>query len=407
MDSEHEAQGELVEVGGSQYRVHPAAAVFPIMSGREFDELVEDVRANGLRDPVVVSGDHLIDGRNRVRACAVAGVVPEVRELERGTDVASWVMSVNLHRRHLDASQRALVASRLSALSGEVTLSQAGEMMGVSRASVARAAAVEKGPEPLRAAARAGVVSVGDAYELRGEEPETIEQLLEDVRSGAAPNLRAAKRQRGIDGNPREKNSRGRRSKSMAAAEPGQATVEAGDGGGGVALGPLVDPEEPGSGRSATTPDPGAETLLFGPEGVEAGEENVSPNPGDLRSRAEVALGGYAAVEGSSIDEGAPWPAEGGVWWLTGAGGLDGAVERVVDCVKKVSESGGVVVAGPADVGSASAQRLMALPELTAVSFERASAGALPRMLWGFRVGMGDFRRACDGFGVVLEMASR
>ena len=127
----------------------------------------------------------------------------------------------------------------------------------------------------------------------------------------------------------------------------------------------------------------------------------------DLRSRAEIALGGHAAVEGSSIDEGASWPAEGRVLWLAGEGGLDGMVDRVVDCIKKVSASGGVVVAGPADVGSASVQRLMALPELTAVSFERAPAGALPRMLWGFRVGTGDFRRACDAFGVVLETAPR
>ena len=74
-DSEHEARVDLVEIGGRQYRVHPAAAVFPIMSGREFDELVEDVRVNGLREPVVVSSDQLIDGRNRVRACAAAGVV--------------------------------------------------------------------------------------------------------------------------------------------------------------------------------------------------------------------------------------------------------------------------------------------------------------------------------------------
>ena len=93
--------------------------------------------------------------------------------------------------------------------------------------------------------------------------------------------------------------------------------------------------------------------------------------------------------------------------WVTGDSGLDSVVERVVDCVKKVSASGGVVVAVPADVGSAWAQRLMALPELTAVSFERASAGGLPRTIWGFRVGLGDFRRACDGFGVVLETASR
>ncbi len=83
MDSEHEAQDELVEIRGRRYRVHPAA-VFPIMSGREFDELVEDVRVIGLREPVVVTSGPLVDGRNRVRACAAAGVVPEVCELERG-----------------------------------------------------------------------------------------------------------------------------------------------------------------------------------------------------------------------------------------------------------------------------------------------------------------------------------
>ena len=60
-----EAQDELVVIGGSQSRVHPAGAVFPVMSGREFDEVVEDVRVNGLREPVVVRGDQLIAGRNR------------------------------------------------------------------------------------------------------------------------------------------------------------------------------------------------------------------------------------------------------------------------------------------------------------------------------------------------------
>ena len=136
---------------------------------------------------------------------------------------------------------------------------------------------------------------------------------------------------------------------------------------------------------------------MSGAEGLEAGQGSVAPNPGDLRSRAEIALGGHAVVEGSSIDEGAPWPAEGGVLW----------VERVVDCVERVSESGGVVVAGRADVGSASAQRLMALPELTAVSFERAPAGVLPRMLWGSEWGWGNSEGRSTASGSFWRRASR
>ena len=62
-----EAQDALVEIGGSRYRVHPAGAVLPVMSGGEFDELVKDVPVNGLREAVVVSGGQMLDGRNRVR----------------------------------------------------------------------------------------------------------------------------------------------------------------------------------------------------------------------------------------------------------------------------------------------------------------------------------------------------
>ena len=409
MDSQGEAREEVMEIGDAQYRVHRAATLFPMMSGREFEDLVEDVKRHGLREPVVVSGDELIDGRNRVRACAAAGVLPDVRELEPGIDPVSWVMSVNVHRRHLDASQRALLASRLCEVSGETTLSQAGELMGVSRASVARAAAVEKGPEPLKAAVDAGLVSVGDAYEARSEDPETIEQLVEDVRSGEALNLKAAKRKRGIPDKPRKKDPRGRKPKAQGGGAAGD-RGDPGDAGEGIALGRLVDPEEPSLARSGSDPGVSESNPLFlGDDASQSGDENASDQAADLRRRAKLALGS-SPVEASTVDEGAPWPADGGVFWLIAGGGLEGVVERVVDCVKKVSDSGGVVLAGPVDVRSAWAQRLMALPELTAVSFEGrrdAVGGDLPRTLWGFRVGVADFRRACDGFGAVLEMAPR
>ncbi len=107
-------------------------------------------------------------------------------------------------------------------------------------------------------------MSLGDAYELRGEEPETIEQLVErrSLRRGAESQGRDAPAEH--QGKPRMKDPRGRKPKG-AASEPRQSPSEAGDGGGGVMLGKLVGPEEPGPGRRATTPGPEAGRRCSGP----------------------------------------------------------------------------------------------------------------------------------------------
>ena len=214
-------------------------------------------------------------------------------------------------------------------------------------------------------------------------------------------------RQRGIKPKPRKKDPRGRKPKARPAAAE-QPDSDAGESGGGITLGQLVDPDEALPPPSPRPTDDETESLLPGTEMPTTAQETEAAE--DLRTRARVALGGHVPVEASSIDERAPWPSEGGVFWTTGEADLDGVAERIVACVKTVAETGGVVVGGPVDVRSAPAQRLMTLPELTAVSFEREPARAateLPRMLWGFRVEIGDFRQACDGFGVVLEMAAR
>jgi hypothetical protein len=106
----------------TEYEFHPLANLFPLMEGEDFAQLVEDIRVNGLRNAIMLHEGKILDGRNRYRACLEAGVEPATMPWKEewthhGTGGAlGYVLSANLHRRHLTTDQRGAIAAELATM---------------------------------------------------------------------------------------------------------------------------------------------------------------------------------------------------------------------------------------------------------------------------------------------------
>ncbi len=90
--------------------LHPLCTLFPRLSGAEFNALRDDIKANGLRQPIVLHGGLILDGGNRYRACVEAGIEPVFTKFSGG-NLVSFVLSANLHRRHMTAGQQAAIVA--------------------------------------------------------------------------------------------------------------------------------------------------------------------------------------------------------------------------------------------------------------------------------------------------------
>src|SRR6516164_9922803 len=142
--------------------LHDLCKIMPPHTKEEFKELKEDIRKNKLQIPIMTYEGKILDGRGRYNACAELakeGVETNFRtELYTGPDPRRYVVSANVKRRHLNESQRALIAAQLATFThggdrskasiDALTQKEAALLLNVSEPSVERAVKVLKNGVP-------------------------------------------------------------------------------------------------------------------------------------------------------------------------------------------------------------------------------------------------------------------
>lgn len=167
-------------------RFHKVSGLFPPMTSDEYEEIKTDIEVNGLNEPIVTYENKIVDGRHRYRACLELGIKPKFREWHGRGSLLQFILSMNLHRRHLSTSQRALLGAELRSLftaearrrqgtrtdlSADLrgrslgkSSEEAARLVNVSARSVEIAAAVKReGASELLDAVKSGLVSISMA----------------------------------------------------------------------------------------------------------------------------------------------------------------------------------------------------------------------------------------------------
>jgi N6-adenosine-specific RNA methylase IME4 len=192
---------------------HPLSGIIPLLGGEDFTAFVANIRDNGLLEPIVLHPDgSILDGRNRYHACIEAGVEPRFRTFgdraSDGDDPRAFVISLNIMRRHLSESQRAMIAARLAnldkgrpsktpAIAG-VSQGEAAELCNVSVDSIGRAKKVLNSAIPeIVAAVDSGQVTVNTAASLAQQpvpmQTSVMEKLTADPELNPATLVKQAK----------------------------------------------------------------------------------------------------------------------------------------------------------------------------------------------------------------------
>ena len=163
--------------------VHPLAEIFPLLEGKDFDDLVKSIKDRGFWGHIWTLDGQVLDGRNRDRACEAAGVKPVYKEWDgEGGDPASFVLAANLDRRHLTIGQRAIAVARAMQWAREEA---------AARKAAAQAGPGEKVGSPkvsahVRGPSEAPRKAAADAAKAARVSTRTVENAAKVVAKGTA-----------------------------------------------------------------------------------------------------------------------------------------------------------------------------------------------------------------------------
>jgi hypothetical protein len=149
------------------------------MDEADFCNLKSDIEANGQRRPVLLLDGQILDGRHRARACEELGLQTRY-ETWSGPDPVGFVLSENLHRRHLTPSQKAMIAAKF--IEPYRDAANARERAGKEHESVTLATCGARVADTGKAAAIAGASA--------GVSSRSVERALKITKEGTPDDAR-------------------------------------------------------------------------------------------------------------------------------------------------------------------------------------------------------------------------
>lgn len=190
---------------------HEAAKIFP-MSEATLAALTEDIKQNGLHDPVILFEGRVLDGRHRLLACQRAGVEPRFEKWQPQGAPLDFVISQNLMRRQMSRDQMAALADELKdVLATEARKRQReagkhGAQGGRGRKKQKPSAGIPAegfGKSAALAAARFGVST--DAVERIGALEKAMPGTRDKIKAGVLTTRAAEKQWEQSPTNPRQR----------------------------------------------------------------------------------------------------------------------------------------------------------------------------------------------------------